>query len=91
MADTAPRGRPRTTIDPASLPTVARVLLTAADAIPAASREEVRRACRNVSPTVASVGRALAILRPRDKDGGWGWFGRALAKESGRTSPAAPE
>lgn len=80
--DTPPRGPARST-DYDSRPPVARVLLTAAEHIDRSRREDVRRCCRAVSPTVESVRRALAILRPRDKDGGWGWFGRELARISG--------
>lgn len=83
MTATPRRGRPRTAINPAklaSLPPVARVLLAAGESVPAEQREEVRRNCRGLNPTVASVARALTILRPKDADGGWGWFGRELAK-----------
>lgn len=77
MPANKPRGRPRAALSPA-LPPVVRILLTAAECH--SQREEVRRACRGNNPTFASLEKALAILRPKDKDGGWCWLGRELGK-----------
>ncbi len=33
------------------------------------------------SPLVLTLAPILAVIRPGDKDGGWGWFGRQLAAE----------
>lgn len=92
-AETTPRrGRPPANIDPATLPPVARVLraglasrgITSSVAVAAATGIPARTAVHlltgTVDPRVTTVGAILRAIRPGDKDGGWGWFGRELAK-----------
>lgn len=87
MPTEAPRrGRPPATVDLASLPIVARVLrphLESADArtmtgLPAATLSEFLNG-HLPNPGFNTLRQLIAGIRPLDKDGGWGWFGRQLA------------
>lgn len=89
-----PRGRPSAAINPADLPDVARVLrphLT--PAVRTAIRETHGLGVATlhgitagtIDPRISTLRAILATIRPGDRDGGWGWFGRALAKAAGRS------
>jgi len=87
-----PRGRPPAAIDPAALPAVARVLrqgidarrlsLSAAAGLAGVLPSTLHRTLTGPDPGVRVVGRVLRVIRPADKDGGWGWFGRQLAAQT---------
>lgn len=65
----------------------ARGCQTIRDAAEAAGLDErnLRRVLGGgtAAPTVDTLRPMLSAIRPGDKDGGWGWFGRELNRISG--------
>jgi hypothetical protein len=97
--DAPRRGRPPAVIDLATLPPLARVLRPHLDTTERRQATGVPNAIlsdlingRTADPRVSTLAAVLAAIRPEDKDGGWGWFGRMMVKEadSGSRRPSAP-